>query len=41
MPAVNYVINGSSSSGTTPVVITIQELHTGVKIVLQLLLKIG
>ena len=28
MPALNYVIYGSFSPGTTPGVITIQELHT-------------
>ena len=40
MPAVNYVIHGFSSSGITPGVITIQELSTGGKTLLQLLLKI-
>ena len=40
MPAANYVIYGSSSSRTTPKVITIQEFHTGGKILLQLLHKI-
>ena len=39
MPAVNYVIYGCSSSRTAPGVITIQELHTGGKTFLQLLLK--
>ena len=37
----NYVIYGYSSLRTTPGVITIQELHTGGKALLQLLLKIG
>ena len=41
MPAVNYVIYGCSSSRTTPGFITIQELHTGGKTLLQLFLKIG
>ena len=40
MPAVNYVIYGCSSSRITPGVATIQELHTGGKELLQLLLKI-
>ena len=40
MPAVNYVIYGCSSSRISPGVITIQDLHTGGKILLQLLLKI-
>ena len=40
MAAVNYVIYGCSCSGTTPGVITIHELHTGGKTLLQLLLKI-
>ena len=40
MPAVNYVIYGCSSSRTTPGVFTMQELHTGRKTLLQLLLKI-
>ena len=30
MPTVNYVIYGCFSSRTTPGVMTIQELHTGV-----------
>ena len=41
MPAVNYVIYGFSSLRITPGVITIEELHTGGKTLLQLLLKIG
>ena len=41
MPAVNYLIYGCSSLKTTPGVTTIQELHTGGKALLQLLLKIG
>ena len=41
MPAVNYVTYGCSSSRTTPGVITTQELHTGGKTLLQLLLKRG
>ena len=41
MHFVNYVIYGCSSSRTTPGVITIEELHTGEKTLLQLLLKIG
>ena len=41
MPAVNYVIHGYSSLRTTPGVITLHELHTGGKTLLQLLLKIG
>ena len=41
MPAVNYVVYGCSSLRTTPRVVTIQELHTGGKTLLQLLLKIG
>ena len=40
MPAVNYVIYGCSSSRTTPGVITIKEVRTGGKALLQLLLKI-
>ena len=36
MPAVNYAIYGCSSSRTTPGVITIQDLHTGGKTLLQL-----
>ena len=40
VPAVNYVIYGCSSSRTTPEVITIQDLHTRVKTMLRLLLKI-
>ena len=40
MSAVNYLIYGCSSSRTTPAVTTIQELHTGGKTLLQLLLKI-
>ena len=40
MPAVNYVIYGYSSSRTAPGVITVQELHTAGKTLLQLLLKI-
>ena len=36
MPVANYVIYGSR---TTPGVITIQELHTAGKVLLQLLLK--
>ena len=40
MIAVNYVIYACSSSRTAPGVIAIQELHTGVKTLLQLLLKI-
>ena len=40
MLAVNYVIYHGSSSRTTPRVITIQELHTEGKTLLQLLLKI-
>ena len=39
MPAVNYVIDGRSSSKTTPGIITIQELHTGGRTLLQLSLK--
>ena len=39
MPAVNYQIYGCSSSRTTPGVITLQELHTGGKTLLQLLHK--
>ena len=38
MSAVNYVIYGFSSSRISPGVITIQDLHTGGKILLQLLL---
>ena len=41
MHFVNYVIYGCSSSRTTPGVITIEDLHTGEKTLLQLLLKIG
>ena len=41
IPAVKYVIYGCSSSKTTPGVINIQELQTGRKALLQLLLKIG
>ena len=41
MPAVNYVIDGCSSSRTTPGVITMQDLDTGGKTLLQLLQKIG
>ena len=41
MTAVNYAIYGYSSSRTTPGVITIQDLHTGGKNILQLLLNIG
>ena len=41
MPDVNYVTYGCSSSRTTPGVITIEELHTGGKTLLQLLHKIG
>ena len=41
MPVVNYVIYACSSSRTTPGVNTIQELHTGGKILLQLLLRYG
>ena len=41
MPAVNYVTHGYSSLRTTPGVITLHELHTGGKTLLQLLLKIG
>ena len=41
MPGVNYAIYGCSSSRTTPGVITIQDLHTGGKTLLQLFLKIG
>ena len=37
MPVVNYVIYGCSSSTANPGVITIQELHTGGKTLLQLL----
>ena len=37
MPAVNYVIYDCSSPKTTPGVITVQELHTGGKRLLQLL----
>ena len=40
MPAVNYIIYGCSSSRTTPEVITIKDLHTRVKTMLRLLLKI-
>ena len=40
MSALNYVIHDCSSSRTTPEVITVQELDTGGKILLQLLLKI-
>ena len=40
MPAVNYGIYGRSCSRTTPGVITIQELHTGGKILLKLLRNI-
>ena len=40
MPVVNYVIYGCFFSGTTPGGITIQEIHTGIKTLLQLLLKI-
>ena len=39
MTAVNYVIFGCYSLRATPGVITIQELHTGGKTLLQLLLK--
>ena len=39
MPAVNYVLDGRSSSKTTPGIITIQELHTGGRTLLQLSLK--
>ena len=38
MTAVNYVIYGCSSSRTTPGNITIQELYTGGKTLLQLVL---
>ena len=41
MLAVNYVIYGYSSLRATSGVITMQELHTGGKALLQLLLKIG
>ena len=41
MPSVNSVIYGCSSSITTPRVITIQGLHTGLKTLSQLLLEIG
>ena len=41
MPAADYVIHGWSSSRTTLGVITIQELHTGGKTLLQLLHMIG
>ena len=40
MPAVNNVVYGCSSSRITPGVMTIQELHNGGKILLQVLLKI-
>ena len=40
MPAANYAIYDSSSSRISPGVITIQELDTGGKTLLQLLLKI-
>ena len=40
MSAVNSVIYGSSSSRTTPGIITMLELHTGGKTLLQLLLMI-
>ena len=40
MPAVIFVIYDCSSSRTNPGVIGIQELHTGGKTLLQLLLKI-
>ena len=41
MPAVNYLIYGFSSLRTTPGVLTMQMLHNGGKILLQLLLKIN
>ena len=40
MPAVNYAIYGYSSFRITQGVITIQELHTGGKTLLQLLFKV-
>ena len=40
MPTVNYVMHGCFSLRTAPEVITMQELHTGGKILVQLLLKI-
>ena len=39
MPAVKYVIYGCSSLRRTPGVISIQELHTGGKTLLHLLLQ--
>ena len=39
MSAVKYIIYGCSSLRTTPGVISIQELHTGGKTLLQLLLN--
>ena len=41
MSAVKSVIFGCSSLRTIPGVINVQELHTGGKTLLQLLLKIG
>ena len=41
MLALDYVIYRCSSSRTTPGVITIEEVYTGGKTLLQLLLKIG
>ena len=40
MPDLNYVIDVCFSSIKTPGVITLQELHTGRKTLLQLLLRI-
>ena len=40
MPTVNYVMHGCFSLRTAPEVITMQELHTGGKTLVQLLLKI-